>query len=290
MPMTHSSTPFCPPCWIEIVEERDQASPPSSEKRFWPTYLVCRYRSRPSAADSCQRIFFCSSAESAALEPAQQVLVLQPQALFGVRDVRELGADGAAVHVLELRDDFAQLQALCQFTRARAGQEFGIEIGFAEPEVAELQHARPRPLLHAERIEVGDQVTAVGVDLHQARNRALLGRRLRARLRGHRGHARPGRPLDDSRLYRGVNLFTRAAVFELQEVFAPLSIDALRIGQKLLIESFDIGSVTARERRRGQQLAKAWRHTGKKSLWTQGPGATKGRYVSRSCPHRKGNQ
>ena len=25
-------------------------SPPSSEKRFWPTYLVCRKRSRPSAA------------------------------------------------------------------------------------------------------------------------------------------------------------------------------------------------------------------------------------------------
>src|SRR5688572_28433795 len=218
----------------------------------------------------------------AALETAQQVLILQPQPLFGVRYVRELGADGAAVGVLELRDDFAQLQARRQFTRARAGEEFSVEIGFAQSGVAQLQHARPRPLLYAKRIELGDQVTAIGVDLHQSPYRALLGRRLRAGLRGHRGHARPGGPLDDCRLNRRVDLFTGAAVFELQAVFPPISIDTLRIDQKLLIESFDIGSVTARERRRGQQLAKAWRHTGKKSLWTQGPGATKGRYVSPS--------
>ena len=46
-----------------------------------------------------------------ALQSAEQVLILQPQALFGIRDVRELGADGAAVGVFELRDDFAQLEA-----------------------------------------------------------------------------------------------------------------------------------------------------------------------------------
>ena len=45
-----------------------------------------------------------------AREPADQELILQPQALFGVRHVRELRADGAAVGVLELREDFAQLQ------------------------------------------------------------------------------------------------------------------------------------------------------------------------------------
>ncbi len=85
-----------------------------------------------------------------------------------------------------------------------------------------------------------------------------------------------------------MNLFTRAAVLQLLKVLAPFRIDALGIGQKLFVQGFDIRSVTARERRRGQQLAKAGSHTGEKSLWTQGPGATKGRYVSPSRPHRKG--
>ncbi len=37
----------------------------------------------------------------ALLHAPELKLVLQPQALLGVRDVRELGADGAAVDVLE---------------------------------------------------------------------------------------------------------------------------------------------------------------------------------------------
>ena len=89
-----------------------------------------------------------------AAQAADQVLVLQPQALFGVRDVRELGADGAAVGVFELGDDFAQLELRRELARARAGEEFGIEIGIGESEVAELEHARTLALLEPERIEI----------------------------------------------------------------------------------------------------------------------------------------
>ena len=46
-------------------------------------------------------------------EPMQHasilVAILQPQALFGIRHVRELGADRVAVDVLQLRQDVAQL-------------------------------------------------------------------------------------------------------------------------------------------------------------------------------------
>ncbi len=38
-------------------------SPPSSEKRFWPTYFVCRKVSKASAALSRLRMCFCSSAD-----------------------------------------------------------------------------------------------------------------------------------------------------------------------------------------------------------------------------------
>ena len=120
-------------------------------------------------------MFFCSSTLSLPLQPPDQVLVLQPQALFGVRHVRELGADGAAVGVFELRDDFAQLEPGRQLVGTRAGEELGVEVGVREPEVPELEHARAFAFLDAQRIEVGDQVAAVGVDLYQPRDRALLG-------------------------------------------------------------------------------------------------------------------
>ena len=154
-------------------------------------------------------MFFCSSVVSLPLRRPVQVLVLQPQALFGVRDVRELGADRAAVGVLELRDDLAQLELRRELARARAGEEFGVEIGFGEPEIAELEHARALALLQAERIEIGDEVAAVGVDLHQARDGALLRggiagsvphvRRRQTRPAGALERCRPARPSESAR-------------------------------------------------------------------------------------------
>ena len=42
MPITISCTPLAPANWISSSIEAMKLSPPSSEKRFWPTYLVCR--------------------------------------------------------------------------------------------------------------------------------------------------------------------------------------------------------------------------------------------------------
>ena len=62
MPMTISWTPRAPACWIKASMAAMKLSPPSSEKRFWPTYLVCRKRSRPSAAVRRSRMCFFWSA------------------------------------------------------------------------------------------------------------------------------------------------------------------------------------------------------------------------------------
>jgi hypothetical protein len=48
--------------WISSSMAAMKLSPPSSEKRFWPTYLVCRKRSRPSAAVRRSRMCFFFSA------------------------------------------------------------------------------------------------------------------------------------------------------------------------------------------------------------------------------------
>ena len=62
MPITISCTPLAPAWLISSSIETMKLSPPSSEKRFWPTYLVCRKRSRPSAAvRRLSTCFFCSA-------------------------------------------------------------------------------------------------------------------------------------------------------------------------------------------------------------------------------------
>ncbi|CFO68477.1 Uncharacterised protein [Bordetella pertussis] len=64
MPTTISCTPDSP-AWLTTSSiEAMKLSPPSSEKRFWPTYLVCRKRSRPSDSVSCCRMWRFSSVEN----------------------------------------------------------------------------------------------------------------------------------------------------------------------------------------------------------------------------------
>ncbi|MNV58818.1 hypothetical protein D3C71_1512110 [compost metagenome] len=58
MPITISWTPLAPADWINSSIAAIKLSPPSREKRFWPTYLVWRKRSKPSAAVRRSRICF----------------------------------------------------------------------------------------------------------------------------------------------------------------------------------------------------------------------------------------
>ena len=73
-----------------------------------------------------------------------------------------LDANGAAVRVLEARDDLAQRQLAGAEV---AGDEGLVEVGFAEAEVLRIELGRRR-LQHAQRVEVGEEMAAdaVGVD------------------------------------------------------------------------------------------------------------------------------
>ena len=55
--------------------------------------------------------------------------------------MRELGADGAAVGVFELRDDLAQFQLRRELAGTRAREEFRVEIGLAETKIRKLEHS-----------------------------------------------------------------------------------------------------------------------------------------------------
>ena len=60
---------------------------------------------------------------------------------------------------------------------AAAGEELGLEIGIGQAEILEIEHVGLGALLQPQRIEIGDQVAAIRVDLNQARHRALFGAR-----------------------------------------------------------------------------------------------------------------
>jgi hypothetical protein len=61
--------------------------------------------------------------------------------------------------------------------------------------------------------------------------------------------------LGDAGLHGRVNLLAGTAVTQLLKIVSPLGVDALRISEELFVERFNVGSIAARERRRGQQLA-----------------------------------
>ena len=124
----------------------------------------------------------------AMVQPPFLEAVLQPEALLGRRDVRELGADAARVDLPELLQDLRQLHLLVDAARAARRVELRLHVGLGEADVGRIQHARHGPLHEAERIDVRDQVAAVGVELDEARDGGLL----RA-VRGRRGVARERR-------------------------------------------------------------------------------------------------
>ena len=61
MPITTSSSPASAASLSTTSSSGISASPPSSENRFWPTYLVCRNVSNASATLSLDRMRTCSS-------------------------------------------------------------------------------------------------------------------------------------------------------------------------------------------------------------------------------------
>ena len=110
MPMTTSSSSYSAALSSTASSSGITDSPPSSENRFWPTYLVCRNVSNASAAFSRSRMYFCSSLRRLLvldLDP-----LLDPAALGRVQDVHVLDADRAAVGVAQHAEHVAQLHPL----------------------------------------------------------------------------------------------------------------------------------------------------------------------------------
>ena len=136
-------------------------SPPSSENRFWPTYLVCRNVSKASAALSRRRMRSCSSRSMLRVRTLDALL--DPLALLGVLDVHVLDADGAAVRVAQHAEDVAQLGD--RLAAEAAGGELAVEVPQRQP-VRDDVEVGVLALAVLQRVGVGHEVAAhpVGVD------------------------------------------------------------------------------------------------------------------------------
>lgn len=181
------------------------------------------------------------------VEPPRLELVLQPQPLVGVRNMRELGAHRTAVGALQHRDDLAQRAALRGVGDPAAGEEAAIKISFVEAKISELKDPRPLAPLETEGIEFRDQVATVGVDLYEARHRALACTLLIDARSGDHGTGVPGGSgaQGDSRLDGAVGRFQRCRLRQRGEVAPPVGLYARRIGKVLFVQGFDIVGVTA---------------------------------------------
>ena len=119
-------------------------SPPSSEKRFWPTYLVCRKRSRPRLPSGSAEWISSSWGPQSGLVRVDSSPLHDPASGHRVRDVHELGADLAAVGLAQGGDHVAQAHLLRTKIQV-VGPESGVQVGL-------------RKIVES-RLEVGDRRT-----------------------------------------------------------------------------------------------------------------------------------
>ncbi|MBV6417509.1 MAG: hypothetical protein CMLOHMNK_02230 [Steroidobacteraceae bacterium] len=247
----------------QVVEQRDQSIAALEREALLADVLGVQVALEAFGRRQLpEDVLFLPGAEPAEHAPRLE-FVLQPQALFGIRYVRELRTDRAAVDVAQLRDDFAQRQARGDRPAAAAREEFGVEVGIRQAEVAELEYARQRPLHEPERIERRDQVAAVRPDLHEARHRALL-RALEARaFDGRRGEGRLARTLRDRGDDRRVRLLAVPPGAELREPVAPVRLDARGITQVLVVQGLDVRGIAAIQRGGSELVRQALVHSAK---------------------------
>ena len=167
----------------QIVEQRDQRVAAFEREALLRRILRREIALEPFGRGQVTQERLALLAREAMLDAAVLEAILQPQALGRIRHVRELGADRAAVDVAQLRDDVAQLHALRDRLGAAAGVELGVEIRVAQAEVLELEHLGHRSPHQAERIDVGEQMTAIRVHLDERATRRPASPRRRRWLR-----------------------------------------------------------------------------------------------------------
>ena len=196
----------------------------------------------------------------AVLDPLRLEIILQPQSFLGVRYVREFRADGVAVDELEGCENVLQLAARRQRRRSAAREEFGLHVRVRQAEVLGIEDVGHAARRQAQGIEVRNQVSAVRVDLDQARHGGLLG------ARGAGGFAAGGRwcsgggPLQLRREAladlpvgsRGTG--GRRALREAREVACPARLDGGGVFQKLLVQILDKIGVSTIQGRGGELI------------------------------------
>ena len=115
--MTTSSIAAAPQLLDEVIQQRHERLAAFEREALLPDVLGVQVALEALGRRELPEDVAALLGAEAVLQPARLELVLQPQALVGVRHVRELGADRAGVDVLELRQDLAQLHPLRHRTR-----------------------------------------------------------------------------------------------------------------------------------------------------------------------------
>ena len=193
--------------------------------------------------------------------------ILQPEPLVAVGHMGKFRADGLAIDEFQRAQDVLELGARGNGRTAAVGEEFGIQVRIRQVEVIQIEHIRPRPFLHAERVEIGGQVTAIRIHLDQARHRALLGaRHIHRELSGarHLGRDRTGRPRRCGfPAARGGPLanfaprhFGARLTLQTLEVLGPGRPHRAGVLQECPIEIFDEIGISARQGRGGQLVCR----------------------------------
>ncbi len=175
MPMMASSTPSLPALLHQIVEQGDQTVAALEREALLAHVLGMQVALQSLRGGQLPEDVLLLIGAEAALQARHLEIILQPQALVGVRYVRELRADGIGVDEFQVRENILELGALGDRVIAAAGEELGVEIGIRQAEIFEVEHIGLGALLQTQRIQVGDQVAAVRVDLDETRHGALLG-------------------------------------------------------------------------------------------------------------------
>ena len=277
MPITISSTPRAPLRCTTSSSSGISASPPSSEKRFWPDVARVQVALEPLGGRQLPEQVQALVVREAVMQPAVLEAVLQPQPLVARRDVRELGADAAGVDVPELLQDLRQLHLLVDAARAARGVEHRVHVGLGQADIGGIEHARHRALHQAERIDVRDQVAAVGVELDQARDGRLLLAVAMARVR----RAVAGAAPVGAASRRGVlRARRRRRTGRRNRRHSGLTLDGVR--QEALVLLFDVRRLRARERARFVEFAQGTAHG--LGNYT-GPSPSRSQRISRACPH-----
>ena len=209
---------------------------------------------RSDLLEDVEALFGAELVQHAAL----QELVLQPQPLVGIGDMRELGTDGSGIHAVEQRDDVAQLGAARHGIDAAGGEELLVEVRFGQPHVVQVHQPRLGALHETQRIDLGDQVTAVGEDLDQARDSGLFFALARVALRQPLQRAADCARCSSSRTMGPCAVSVRAA--DRPAKYFCQSAGTFLAGKISFVEVFYVGRVAAPERGGGilWRQAAAW--------------------------------